>query len=55
MLVFTEAKDTAKAMVAFERGLDWQSLFTLTIQQQLLQEDISEMAFRVSGISFPRP
>ncbi|KAI0785729.1 IkappaB kinase complex IKAP component [Abortiporus biennis] len=46
--VFTQAQKYEKAMVAYEKALDWQELFALAVQQQASEEDLADMAYRVA-------
>lgn len=51
MLVFVEANSLQKAMVSYEKALEWQDLFELALRHSELvnAEDIQAMAYRVSG------
>ncbi|KAJ3809935.1 IkappaB kinase complex IKAP component [Lentinula aff. lateritia] len=48
--VFVEAKRPQKAMVAYEKALEWQELFELALRRSELvsDESIEDMAYRVS-------
>ncbi|KAK1230942.1 putative elongator complex protein 1 [Marasmius sp. AFHP31] len=46
--VFAEAGHLQKAMVAHEKALEWQELFDLAVRTQTSDEDLQEMAYRVS-------
>ncbi|KAE9404784.1 IKI3-domain-containing protein [Gymnopus androsaceus JB14] len=48
--VFVEAKRPQKAMVAYEKALEWQDLFELAVRHSELvsEEDVQAMAYRVS-------
>ncbi|KAJ3981419.1 IkappaB kinase complex IKAP component [Lentinula detonsa] len=48
--VFVEAKRPQKAMVAYEKALEWQELFDLALRHPELmsEEDVQDMAYRVS-------
>ncbi|KAH6913768.1 pol II transcription elongation factor [Coprinopsis sp. MPI-PUGE-AT-0042] len=45
---FLEANKPQKAMVAFERNLQWQELFDLALSSQTSDEGLVEMAYRVA-------
>ncbi|KAG1716214.1 hypothetical protein ID866_954 [Astraeus odoratus] len=47
-LVFVEASDIRKAMVAHERALEWQELFELTAKETLSEDEIKDIAYRIS-------
>lgn len=49
LLVFIEAKKAQKAMIAFEKALEWQELFDLAAMESVLEEDIVAMGYRVAG------
>ena len=36
-------------MVAYEKALDWQDLFEAALQQQVPEDDLRAMAYRVAG------
>lgn len=46
-----EAKSPQKAMVAYEKALEWQDLFELAVRHSELvsEENVEAMAYRVSG------
>ncbi|THV06651.1 pol II transcription elongation factor [Dendrothele bispora CBS 962.96] len=46
--VFVEAENTQKAIISYERSLDWQDLFDLALRLETPQEDIVEIGYRVS-------
>ncbi|KAK7472275.1 putative elongator complex protein 1 [Stygiomarasmius scandens] len=46
--VFIEAGNSPKAMVSYERSLDWQDLFDLALRIETPQEDIVDIGYRVS-------
>ena len=48
-LVFRKAKKFEKTMLAYEKGLDWQELFDVAVQQQTSEADLSTIAYRVAG------
>lgn len=48
-LVFVQAEKPAKAMVAYERALDWRELFDLAIREGTPEDDLVEMGLRVAG------
>ncbi|KAF9529755.1 Elongator complex protein 1 [Crepidotus variabilis] len=45
---FIEAKRIPKAMIAFEKALEWQELFDLATLESIPKEEIVEMAYRVA-------
>ncbi|KAF9222466.1 pol II transcription elongation factor [Gyrodon lividus] len=47
-LVFVEASDFRKAMVAHERALEWQELFELAMKTKIPEEEIKEIAYRIT-------
>jgi len=47
--VFTQAKRNTKAMIAFEKALLWQELFEMATLDNMDDEDVVSMAYRVSG------
>ncbi|KAI5988054.1 pol II transcription elongation factor [Pisolithus albus] len=48
-LVFIEASDLRKAMVAHERALEWQELFQLSTKGVVPEEEVKEIAYRIAG------
>ncbi|KAF5365923.1 hypothetical protein D9758_006686 [Tetrapyrgos nigripes] len=46
--VFVEAGNFPKAMVSYERSLDWQDLFDLALQVGTSEDDILDIGYRVS-------
>ncbi|KAI1786336.1 IkappaB kinase complex IKAP component [Ganoderma leucocontextum] len=46
--VFRQANKPEKAMVSYEKALDWQELFELAVQQELPPEDLKGIAYRVA-------
>ncbi len=48
-LVFIEANKKNKAMVAYEKALEWQELFMLVTQSEMSDDDTVETAYRVAG------
>ena len=49
ILAFLEAGNTQKAMVAFEKNLQWRELFDLAFLNGTAEEELQDMAYRVSG------
>ncbi|KAF9237879.1 pol II transcription elongation factor [Melanogaster broomeanus] len=47
-LVFAEASDFRKAMIAHERALEWQELFELSTKENIPQEEVKEIAYRIT-------
>lgn len=48
--VFRQGHKLKKAMVAYERALDWQELFDLAVQEKTSEEELIERAHRVAGL-----
>ncbi|CAK5281923.1 unnamed protein product [Mycena citricolor] len=46
--IFVQASATSKAMVAYEKGLEWQELFDLAGRTGISDEDVVDMAYRVA-------
>jgi len=49
LLVFIEANKHQKAMVAYEKALEWQELFTLAVSDCMSDAKLVETAYRVAG------
>ena len=49
LLVFVEANKHQKAMVAYEKALEWQELFTLAVSDCMSDAKLVETAYRVAG------
>jgi elongator complex protein 1 len=49
MPVFVEASDTRRAMISYERALQWQELFELCVKEQLDGDEIADIAYRIAG------
>ena len=47
--VFVQAKNPAKAMIAYERALDWRELFDLAVRESTPQDKLVEVGLRVAG------
>jgi len=47
--VFVQAEKPAKAMIAYERALDWRELFDLAVQEGTPEDELAEMGLRVAG------
>lgn len=47
-LVFREAGNFNKAILAYEKSLDWQDLFDLAVQQTTSEEELSDIGYRVA-------
>ena len=50
MLVFAEAHQPSKAMIAYEKALSWQDLFDLATREHVGEEEIVSMGYRVAGL-----
>ncbi|KAI6009884.1 pol II transcription elongation factor [Pisolithus marmoratus] len=48
-LVFVEASDLRRAMVAHERALEWQELFQLSTKEKVPEDEVKEIAHRIAG------
>ncbi|KAI0090814.1 pol II transcription elongation factor [Irpex rosettiformis] len=46
--VFRQAEKYEKAMLAYEKALEWQDLFDVALQQQISKEDLQAAAYRVA-------
>lgn len=44
-----EALDARRAMISYERALQWQELFELCLKEQLDGDEITEIAYRIAG------
>lgn len=51
LVVFREAHKPAKAMIAYEKSLDWRELFEIAIQESVSPEDLGDTAYRLAGKS----
>lgn len=47
--MFVEAGKQQKAMVAYEKALEWQELFMVAVQTGMSEELMVETAYRISG------
>jgi len=47
--VFIQAEKSAKAMIAYEKALDWRELFDLAVRESLPEDALVEMGLRVAG------
>lgn len=54
-VVFVEAAESAKAMIAYEKALQWRELMDLAERENTPQEDIEAMAYRVAGTPLRLP
>ncbi|KAG1738258.1 pol II transcription elongation factor [Suillus lakei] len=52
--VFVEASDARRAMVSYERALEWQELFELCLKDQLDGDEITEIAYRIADELFSK-
>ena len=48
-LVFIQADKPAKALIAYEKALDWRELFDLAVGENTPQDELTEMGLRVAG------
>ncbi|KAG9120672.1 hypothetical protein FRC07_003758, partial [Ceratobasidium sp. 392] len=49
---FSLAKDTKRAMFAYEKARMWKELFSLAVGADISSEDLTDMGYRVAGASF---
>lgn len=49
VVVFVEASDLRKAIIAHERALEWQELFELCVKEALSEDEVKRVAYRVAG------
>lgn len=47
--MFVQAGKPAKAMIAYEKALDWRELFDLAVRESTPEDELSEMGLRVAG------
>jgi len=47
--VFIQAEKPAKAMIAYEKALDWRELFDLAVRESTPEDELAEMGLRVAG------
>ncbi|KAG1866975.1 pol II transcription elongation factor [Suillus tomentosus] len=52
--VFVEALDARRAMISYERALQWQELFELCLKEQLDGDEITEIAYRIADELFSK-
>jgi elongator complex protein 1 len=52
--VFVEASDARRAMISYERALQWQELFELCLKEQLDGDEITEIAYRIADELFSK-
>jgi elongator complex protein 1 len=50
--VFVEAGKPPKALIAFEKALEWQELFDLAARDEMDEEEFAAMGVRVAGKLF---
>lgn len=50
--VFVEASKPPKALIAFEKALEWQELFDLAARDDMDEEELAAMGVRVAGRLF---
>lgn len=55
MSVFVEASDARRAMISYERALQWQELFELCVKEQLDGDEIADIAYRIAGTPTDSP
>lgn len=48
-LVFVQAEKPAKAMIAYEKALDWRELFDLAVRESTPEDELVGMGLRVAG------
>ena len=47
--VFDQAGKPAKAMIAYEKALNWRELFDLAVRESTPEDELAEMGLRVAG------
>ena len=47
--MFVQAGKPAKAMIAYEKALDWRQLFDLAVRENTPEDELVEMGLRVAG------
>ena len=47
--MFVQAEKPAKAMIAYEKALDWRELFDLAVRESTPEDELAEMGLRVAG------
>ena len=47
--MFVQAEKPAKALIAYEKALDWRELFDLAVRESMSQDELTEMGLRVAG------
>ncbi|KAA1476949.1 Elongator complex protein 1 [Dentipellis sp. KUC8613] len=47
-IVFVEAQKPFKALIAYEKGLQWRELFDLAVRENTSQDDLADMGYRVA-------
>ena len=47
--MFVQAEKPAKAMIAYEKALDWRELFDLAVREDTPEDELAEMGLRVAG------
>ncbi|KAF9647728.1 Elongator complex protein 1 [Thelephora ganbajun] len=47
-LVFVQAEDPAKAMISYEKALEWRELFDLAVRESTPEDELAEMGLRVA-------
>lgn len=52
--VFRQAKESAKAMLAYEKSLDWQEVFEIAVQESLSEDELKDIGYRVAGTCFAK-
>jgi elongator complex protein 1 len=50
LLVFTQAQNLFKAMLAHERALEWQELFDLAVRTKMAEGDMVVTGYRIAGL-----
>lgn len=53
LIVFINAQLHQKAMIALERALLWRDLFDLAMRENLEENELQDMAYRVAGVFKP--
>ena len=51
IIAFIQSSRFKKAMVAYEKALDWQDLFDLVAREGITGDKLLDIAHRVAGVS----
>lgn len=51
LTAFVEGKAFEKAILSYEKGLDWRELFDLALRIEIPQEEVVSTGYRVAGMA----